>query len=40
MRYVRQLADVGRGDVVEAGGKGVNLGELTRRGSRFRPGSC
>ncbi len=38
MRYVRQFADLGRGDVAEAGGKGANLGELTRRGFPVPPG--
>ena len=32
MRYLRQLTDVGRGDLALAGGKGANLGELTRAG--------
>ena len=32
MRYIRRLADVGRGDLAVAGGKGANLGELTRAG--------
>ncbi len=38
MRYVRQFADLGRGDVAEAGGKGANLGELTRAGFPVPPG--
>ncbi len=32
MRYVRRFADLGRGDVADAGGKGANLGELARAG--------
>src|SRR5690242_19903594 len=38
MRYLRQLADVGRGDLAVAGGKGANLGELTRAGLPVPPG--
>ena len=32
MQYIRRLADLGRGDLAIAGGKGANLGELTRAG--------
>ncbi len=32
MRYLRRFADLGRGDLAVAGGKGANLGELTRAG--------
>ena len=38
MRYLRQLADVGRGDLALAGGKGANLGELVRAGLPVPPG--
>ena len=38
MRYIRRLADVGRGDLAVAGGKGANLGELTRAGLPVPPG--
>ena len=38
MRYIRRLADVGRGDLAVAGGKGANLGELTRAGVPVPPG--
>ena len=38
MRYLRQLTDVGRGDLALAGGKGANLGELTRAGLPVPPG--
>src|SRR5690349_4076891 len=38
MRYLRQLADVGRGDLAVAGGKGANLGELIRAGLPVPPG--
>jgi len=32
MRFIRTFDDLGRGDVEVAGGKGANLGELTRGG--------
>src|SRR5690349_11031137 len=32
VRYSRRFADLGRDDVATAGGKGANLGELTRAG--------
>lgn len=38
MRYVRHLADLGRGDLATAGGKGANLGELVRAGLPVPPG--
>jgi phosphoenolpyruvate synthase/pyruvate phosphate dikinase len=38
MRYLRGLADLGRGDLATAGGKGANLGELTRAGLPVPPG--
>lgn len=38
MRYLRQLADVGRGDLALVGGKGANLGELIRAGLPVPPG--
>jgi pyruvate,water dikinase len=38
MRYLRRLADLGRGDLATAGGKGANLGELTRAGLPVPPG--
>ncbi len=38
MSYVIELADLGRGDVAVAGGKGANLGELTRAGLPVPPG--
>ena len=38
MQYIRRLADVGRGDLAVAGGKGANLGELTRAGVPVPPG--
>ena len=38
MQYVRRLADLGRGDLAVAGGKGANLGELTRAGLPVPPG--
>lgn len=38
---VRDLTEIGRGQVAEAGGKGANLGELTRvEGVRVPPGFC
>ncbi|GAY12658.1 PEP/pyruvate-binding domain-containing protein [Pseudonocardia sp. N23] len=38
MRYVREFSEIGRGDVDVAGGKGANLGELTRAGFPVPPG--
>src|SRR3954447_18582066 len=38
MRYITQLAHRGRGDIAVAGGKGANLGELTRAGLPVPPG--
>jgi pyruvate,water dikinase len=38
MRHLRQLADVGRGDLALVGGKGANLGELIRAGLPVPPG--
>ena len=38
MRYIRPFADLGRGDLADAGGKGANLGELTRAGLPVPPG--
>src|SRR5215210_897381 len=38
MRYVRWFSDLGRGDLADAGGKGANLGELTRAGLPVPPG--
>ena len=38
MRFLGQLTDVGRGDLALAGGKGANLGELTRGGFPVPPG--
>jgi pyruvate,water dikinase len=38
MRFIRRLDDLGRGDVDVAGGKGANLGELTRAGLPVPPG--
>ena len=38
MRYLRQLAEIGRGDIAGAGGKGANLGELVRAGLPVPPG--
>ena len=37
-RYVRPFADLGRGDIEPAGGKGANLGELTQGGLPVPPG--
>jgi pyruvate, water dikinase len=37
-RYVRWFADISRTDVALAGGKGANLGELTRAGFPVPPG--
>ena len=36
---IRWFEDLGKDDVDVAGGKGANLGELTRPGCRCRPGS-
>ena len=38
MRYIRLLGTVGRGDIDLAGGKGANLGELSRAGLPVPPG--
>ena len=38
VQYIRRLADLGRGDVAIAGGKGANLGELTSAGLPVPPG--
>ncbi len=38
MSYVVRFAELGRGDVAVAGGKGANLGELTRAGLPVPPG--
>jgi pyruvate,water dikinase len=38
MRYIRPFADLARGDLADAGGKGANLGELTRAGLPVPPG--
>jgi rifampicin phosphotransferase len=38
MQYIRRLPDVGRGDLAVAGGKGANLGELTKAGVPVPPG--
>ena len=38
MSYVVRFADLGRGDIAVAGGKGANLGELTRAGLPVPPG--
>jgi len=38
MTYVVRFADLGRGDIAVAGGKGANLGELTRAGLPVPPG--
>jgi pyruvate,water dikinase len=38
--YVRSLEQVGKDDVQACGGKGANLGELTRLGMRVPPGFC
>jgi phosphoenolpyruvate synthase/pyruvate phosphate dikinase len=38
MRYVKRLDEIGRGDIELAGGKGANLGELTRAGMPAPPG--
>jgi pyruvate, water dikinase len=38
--YVRRLTEIGRDDVQSCGGKGANLGELSRLGLRVPPGFC
>src|SRR5688500_2181855 len=38
MQYIRRFAELGRGDLELAGGKGANLGELTRAGLPVPPG--
>ncbi|HLT62394.1 MAG TPA: PEP/pyruvate-binding domain-containing protein, partial [Microlunatus sp.] len=38
MNLVREFAEIGRSDVASAGGKGANLGELTRAGLPVPPG--
>ena len=38
MSYVMRFAELGRGDIAVAGGKGANLGELTRAGLPVPPG--
>ena len=38
MSYVVEFADLGRADIAVAGGKGANLGELTRAGLPVPPG--
>ena len=38
--YVRRLTEIGRDDVQHCGGKGANLGELSRLGLRVPPGFC
>ncbi|HWM57523.1 MAG TPA: PEP/pyruvate-binding domain-containing protein [Pseudonocardia sp.] len=38
MQCVRRFAELGRGDIELAGGKGANLGELTRAGLPVPPG--
>ena len=38
MRYIRPFAALGRDDLADAGGKGANLGELTRAGLPVPPG--
>ena len=37
-RFIRSFQDIGRSDVAFAGGKGANLGELTRAGFDVPPG--
>ena len=40
MNFIKQFDELGRDDIDQAGGKGANLGELTRAGTpgaaRFR----
>ena len=38
MRFIRRFDELGRDDVATAGGKGANLGELTRAGLPVPPG--
>ena len=38
--YTLPLAEIGKDDVQRCGGKGANLGELTRIGARVPPGFC
>lgn len=38
MHYIRRFDELGRGDIESAGGKGANLGELTRAGLPVPPG--
>jgi rifampicin phosphotransferase len=38
MRFIRRFDELGRDDVASAGGKGANLGELTRAGLPVPPG--
>jgi pyruvate,water dikinase len=38
--YVRRLTEIGRDDVQQCGGKGANLGELSRLGLRVPAGFC
>lgn len=38
MRYTRRFDEIGRGDIAVAGGKGANLGELSRAGFPVPPG--
>ncbi|HEY8295606.1 MAG TPA: PEP/pyruvate-binding domain-containing protein, partial [Micrococcaceae bacterium] len=38
MTYINRFAEVGRGDLALVGGKGANLGELTRAGLPVPPG--
>ena len=38
MLYIKRFDELGRGDIDLAGGKGANLGELTRAGLPVPPG--
>ena len=38
MGYTKRFDEIGAGDVAESGGKGANLGELTRAGLPVPPG--
>ena len=38
MIFIKQFDELGRGDIDQAGGKGANLGELTRAGLPVPPG--
>jgi pyruvate,water dikinase len=40
MTFTLPLQEIGRDDVQRCGGKGANLGELTRIGARVPPGFC